>query len=143
MNTNNIRPNLAQLAKSKKDSSPRVYKKVQHSIFYYMYKAFLLKYFSYKGRASRKEYWSFILLICLLYSVCFYIFFFYQENIEALILSFDIIGKITFIPTITIIIRRLHDFNKPGYWAFVPTLKILMFAFIKSDEDTNQFGRPE
>ena len=73
------------------DSAPQPVSGGSRSMFYYMFKCMVLKYFS----------------------------------------------------TVTVIIRRVHDFGKSGWWLFVPTYKIILFAFIKGDEGANEFGAPE
>ena len=113
------------------------------SIFFYMFKVLFLKYFSIKGRASRKEFWALVLFSFCLEMLCFYLFYIYSENFELLFSSFNWISLLTAIPSITVIIRRLHDFGKSGWWVVVPTYKVLLFAFIKADIGPNAFGNPE
>lgn len=125
------------------DSAPQPVSGGSRSMFYYMFKCMVLKYFSKKGRASRKEYWSFVLFTLSLQMLAFYLFYVRTEDFPNLLLSLDVIGKVTLIPTVTVIIRRVHDFGKSGWWLFVPTYKIILFAFIKGDEGANQFGAPE
>lgn len=125
------------------DSAPQPVSGGSRSMFYYMFKCIFLKYFSKKGRASRKEYWSFVLFTLSLQMLAFYLFYVRTEDFPNLLLSLDVIGKVTLIPTVTVIIRRVHDFGKSGWWLFVPTYKIILFAFIKGDEGANQFGAPE
>lgn len=125
------------------DSAPQPVSGGSRSMFYYMFKCMVLKYFSKKGRASRKEYWSFVLFTLSLQMLAFYLFYVRTEDFPNLLLSLDVIGKVTLIPTVTVIIRRVHDFGKSGWWLFVSTYKIILFAFIKGDEGANQFGAPE
>ena len=125
------------------DSAPQPVYGGSRSMFYYMFKCMVLKYFSKKGRASRKEYWSFVLFTLSLQMLAFYLFYVRMEDFPNLLQSLDVIGKVTLIPTVTVIIRRVHDFGKSGWWLFVPTYKIILFAFIKGDEGANQFGAPE
>lgn len=125
------------------DSAPQPVSGGSRSMFYYMFKCMVLKYFSKQGRASRKEYWSFVLFTLSLQMLAFYLFYVRTEDFPNLLLSLDVIGKVTLIPTVTVIIRRVHDFGKSGWWLFVPTYKIILFAFIKGDEGANQFGAPE
>ena len=125
------------------DSAPQPVSGGSRSMFYYMFKCMVLKYFSKKGRASRKEYWSFVLFTLSLQMLAFYLFYVRMEDFPNLLQSLDVIGKVTLIPTVTVIIRRVHDFGKSGWWLFVPTYKIILFAFIKGDEGANQFGAPE
>lgn len=113
------------------------------SIFFYMLKVLFLKYFSIKGRASRKEFWALVLFSVCLEMLCFYLFYIYSENFELLFTSFHWISLLTAIPSLTVIIRRLHDFGKSGWWVFIPTYKVLLFAFIKADNGPNAFGDPE
>ena len=115
----------------------------EYSIFYYMYKSLFLCYFSIKGRASRKEFWALTLLTTLLNLLCFYLFYIRTEDYESLIGYMSWISRLTFIPGITVIIRRVHDFGKSGWWLFIPTYKIIFFAFIKADKGENKFGNPE
>lgn len=115
----------------------------EYSIFYYMYKSLFLCYFSIKGRASRKEFWALTLLTALLNMLCFYYFYIRVEDYENLLIYMSWISRLTFIPGITVIIRRVHDFGKSGWWLFVPTYKIIFFAFIKGDKGENKFGEPE
>lgn len=115
----------------------------EYSIFYYMYKSLFLCYFSIKGRASRKEFWALTLLTALLNMLVFYYFYIRVEDYENLLIYMSWISRLTFIPGITVIIRRVHDFGKSGWWLFVPTYKIIFFAFIKADKGENKFGKPE
>jgi len=84
------------------------------------------RYAAFKGRATRSEYWYF-----LLFSI-----------IIALILT-------ALIPSVALAIRRLHDIGKSGWWillGIIPVVNIigifvLLYFFIKdSQPDENQFG---
>ena len=57
------------------DSAPQPVSGGSRSMFYYMFKCMVLKYFSKKGRASRKEYWSFVLFTLSLQMLAFYLFY--------------------------------------------------------------------
>ena len=110
---------------------------------YYMFKCLFLKYCSKKGRASRKELWSFALLTTLLQMLVFYLFFIRTEDYLRLVWWLNFISAATLLPSVMLIIRRVHDFNKSGWSLFVPTYKIILFAFIKGDAGANKFGAPE
>ncbi len=115
----------------------------ERSVVYYMFKCLFLKYCSKKGRASRKELWSFALLTTLLQLLVFYLFFVCTEDYLRLVWWLNFISAATLLPSVMLIIRRVHDFNKSGWWLFVPTYKIILFAFIKGDDGANDFGAPE
>lgn len=105
----------------------------------------LKKYAVFSGRASRAEFWYFVLFSQLL-SVPFQI-------IDSLLRASDITPFFTlvyslviFIPSIAVSIRRLHDVNKSG-WNFllplIPIVGAIMYFILlikKGDEIENQYG---
>lgn len=83
------------------------------------YKNTLCQYVNFHGVASRKEYFSFILISSIIYTILILI----PENIYLLL----IYSIATLAPTIGLIIRRLHDTNLSGWFAFaIPILPILL-----------------
>lgn len=107
-------------------------------------------YFNFKGRASRKEYWAglilgyiySILISIVIAIICISLLglspknpddFKTLTNIDSLI-SFFLVS----VPTFSLIVRRLHDFNLRGWWLllFIPSL----FApFFRGDRADNRF----
>ena len=88
----------------------------------------LKKYFVFKGRASRSEYWWFQLI----FSPSYYISTFIQNELAYFFLG---ITLFTFIPAISAGVRRLHDTNRSGFFlllSFIPFIGgiILLFFFI-------------
>ena len=119
-------------------------------------------YTLFRGRASRTEFWYF-----LLYWAIFYVIIIAVEkvlgldfiNLKALPFSeyiplanlYDKVGLLTVIyrpltilPSLSVISRRLHDINRSGWWCLmcVTPLVIVLIIFLckKSDESENQFG---
>ncbi len=93
------------------------------------------KYFDFKGRASRSEYWYFILFIALGY-VAFFLLILIAPVLLWLMGIF-FIGII--IPAISVTARRLHDINKSGWFQAIPIppgIIEVVFAFnsIKAGE---------
>ena len=74
------------------------------------------KYFVLKGRASRSEYWYFILFVFLGYIVCFLLGLITPVLFS--LLGIFILAII--IPAITVTARRLHDINKSGWFQALP-----------------------
>lgn len=129
---------------------------------------FVTKYFTFQGRSSRKEY---ILLTILCYSLDYVLGFclnlFYTDNSLTIAL---IVLAVTFLPEISVAIRRLHDFNTSGWWIiwtlaipaclffyfydhpifleyvdfFIWGMWVLPFilALIKGTPDSNRYGKP-
>lgn len=82
------------------------------------------RYFNFSGRASRLEYWNFILITAWI------------------IASSGGIGTfLIVIPLLAVGVRRLHDINRSGWWLLVPWASVF-FQFKKSDEGANDYGLP-
>ena len=74
------------------------------------------KYFDFKGRASRSEYWYFILFIFLGYGAGFLLMLI--TPVLGWLLGIFFIAII--IPAIAVAARRLHDINKSGWFQAIP-----------------------
>ena len=119
-------------------------------------------YIVFKGRASREEFWNFML-----FWVIFYVFVVSIDkmlggnyinfkdlpfsNYIPLAKLFDEVGlltlmyrPLTLLPSLAAISRRLHDINRSGWlclMCFTPLVIILIvFLCKKGDESENQFG---
>lgn len=123
-----------------------------------IWRTFSSKYASFNGRASRREYWSFTIFAHGLYAFVNYGWGLYMEGVFAhlretsngvmvapgvgmLIASVvaSIICLILFLPSLGVLIRRMHDVNKSGWWMFVPFADFFLL-FKKSDEGENEYG---
>ena len=112
------------------------------------YLAVLKKYAVFEGRARRKEYWFFLLF-----------------NIIALLIAtlLDNLLKTTFenlpygwiyllyaltvmIPSLALVVRRLHDVGKSGWWFFIGLIPLiggiwlLVLVLTDSQPGDNQYG---
>jgi uncharacterized membrane protein YhaH (DUF805 family) len=95
-----------------------------------MFKA-LGKYAVFSGRAGRKEYWLFQLLMFLYFSIIHYYFFPLSDpkDFEYKI-WFILIGILFLIPNYSVSVRRMHDLDKNGSWAIFSTLPVFSFGFM-------------
>jgi uncharacterized membrane protein YhaH (DUF805 family) len=103
------------------------------------YIAVLKKYADFKGRARRKEYWTFMLVN---FVVVFALALIEGRRTPVLgyLYSFALI-----VPTLAVGVRRLHDTGRNGWWVlltFVPLapLVLLVFYVLDSQPGENQFG---
>lgn len=110
----------------------------------------LSKYATVSGRASRSEFWWWVLAVFL-------------ANLAASALDTLVFGAgpdnsqpigallnlALFVPNIAVAARRLHDIGKSGWWlllAFIPVLGllVLIYFFIQPTQpEPNEYGAPE
>lgn len=91
-------------------------------------KRFFNKYATFKGRASRGEYWWSVLLNFLIYMVCAVVFALAPESVSEVVANAVSVGLL--IPNIAVTVRRLHDSNMSGLWfllSFVTTIVGVIF----------------
>jgi len=101
-------------------------------------------YAQFTGRASRSEFWWFVVFTLLLGAVA---------NTLDLLLPIDVLATLTsiatFVPNIALGIRRMHDIGKSGWWLLVgliPIVGLILLIFWlgrKSDPGTNLWGTTE
>ena len=114
-------------------------------------------YTNFNGRARRKEYWMYTLILTVLLIALMTIMFSAlslsdETGIETgpsgylTVLLFFVFLVAHFIPSLALTVRRLHDTGKSGWWyliVFVPYLGnfvIFIFTLIDGDEGENKYG---
>ena len=111
------------------------------------------KYATFNGRAALSEYWWFILFLTLgnlvFSGLDSYLGttagFMYQGNIEIKTSLFNgIFSLLTFIPSIAVAARRLHDVNKSGWWqllmlTIIGIFPLVYWLLIKPVDEGNRF----
>lgn len=101
------------------------------------------KYADFNGRARRKEYWMFVLVVLILSIILSVIELIVGLTIP--ILSY-ILSLGLFLPGLGVSIRRLHDVGKSGWWyliIFVPLLGAIYLIYLMVQDgqpETNQWG---
>ena len=108
----------------------------------------LKNYFNFSGRATRSEYWWFILISIIIGFVL--------EIVDVIIFSSsggEILGFLSiiyylavFIPGLAVLFRRLHDTGRSGWWwliSLIPligAIVLIVFACLDSTPD-NKYGK--
>jgi uncharacterized membrane protein YhaH (DUF805 family) len=121
----------------------------------------LRRYADFSGRSRRKEYWMFTLGILIVYAICFALIA--MSGVFASMgdagaapqmsvlgyLGFGLLGIFAlgiFIPALAVIVRRLHDQDKSGWFIliqFIPYIGgiiMLVFMCIEGTKGENRFG---
>jgi uncharacterized membrane protein YhaH (DUF805 family) len=108
----------------------------------------LKKYATFSGRARRKEYWLFILINLVITAV----FVFLDITLGTVepetgtgILS-TFYGLFILLPNFAVLVRRLHDTGRSGWWVFIGLIPIigyfvlLVFLMQNSEDGENKYG---
>ena len=112
-----------------------------------IYLKVLRKYADFTGRARRKEYWVFTLFNLIAALVLFAL-----DGLLAYLFEFNffIFSSLyflaTIVPSLAVLVRRLHDTGRSGWWffvnfvPFVGGIVLLIFLFTDSEAGTNKWG---
>ncbi|MDR2352320.1 MAG: DUF805 domain-containing protein [Deltaproteobacteria bacterium] len=108
--------------------------------------------FNFNGRASRKEFWIFILINVILFLALSFLIGFVagltgavdEYNIDKLNLPITILQCIIGICSLGIMVRRIHDFGKSGWFILLTIIPFvgLIFGLIPSEPYPNNYGNP-
>jgi uncharacterized membrane protein YhaH (DUF805 family) len=110
-------------------------------MFNYFKECMTVKYADFNGRSRRSEFWYFSLICTIItYAVQFGSLFIFgvEGSTSASLLSMAIlIGLI--IPRISVLIRRMHDIGKSGWYGFIPLYNIYLCC-LDSEPGENEYG---
>jgi uncharacterized membrane protein YhaH (DUF805 family) len=116
------------------------------------YKKVMNNYANFEGRARRSEYWYFalmnFLIVLALELVGFLLAFATQSPAIAVMFGILVIiyALAIIVPSIAVMVRRLHDVGKSGWWyfiAFVPLVGgiwLLVLMCTDSESGSNIYG---
>lgn len=96
----------------------------------------LKKYFVFTGRASRKEFWMFQLLLMIIMTIVImaiavFVAFMVKDQSDlmaALLIFMSIYVVLSLLitpPSLAVLVRRLHDVSKSGWWYFMSFIPII------------------
>lgn len=116
-------------------------------------KSFWSNYTNFKGRARRSEYWFIqLFLIATNIAVAVIDLALMNGDVQRFIANGGggIVGLIwilaTIVPALAVLIRRLHDTNRSGWWALIGLVPVagaivlLVFTVEDSNKGVNKYG---
>lgn len=116
-------------------------------------KSFWSNYATFKGRSRRSEYWWIQLFLVLTnLAVAAIDLALMNGDIDRFIANGGggIVGLVwilvTIVPALSVLVRRLHDTGKSGWWVFiglvpfVGTIVLFVFSVLDSDAGANKHG---
>ena len=102
------------------------------------------------GRASRSEFWYWVLFSGLIVFCLIFLLSFIDNisiaNNDWILVPFVLIVLVLFVSNFITMVRRLHDINMRGWWAFltlIPQLGSILYicwGCIKGNVGANRFG---
>lgn len=100
----------------------------------------LKQYADFHGRASRTEYWMFVLFNLIAVVVLAFVegFLGAATNTNQAVLT-NIYQLAVLVPTLAVGWRRMHDTDHNGWWLIVPIVS-LIFAVTRGTKGDNRFG---
>lgn len=101
------------------------------------YLAAMKNYAGFSGRARRKEYWMFALVYIVIYLAASIVGGMLSDTAGPMLAG--LVALAHFIPLLAAGWRRMHDTDRPGWWAIVP-IAGLIFAFMEGTRGPNQYG---
>ena len=114
-------------------------------------------YVNFSGRARRKEFWMFQLFLIIITTICISL-----DNILGTVVAIDfgpfglivlpfgwlyfLCGIFHFLPSLSLVVRRLHDVGKSGSWCLIGLIPIIGIVFLivflcsEGDKNENKWG---
>lgn len=113
----------------------------------------LKNYAKFDGRAGRPEYWFYALFSTLIFFILQFLssILGFQYAMNELITVYPLASiwqVVTFVPSLAVGVRRMHDINRSGFWLLflllplIGWLLIMIFALLKGNNDDNDYGSP-
>lgn len=97
----------------------------------------LKQYADFSGRARRKEYWMFILFNMLIsYGILGITL---GLNLPELSILSSLYSLAVFVPSIAVLVRRMHDVGKSGWYCLIPIYNLIL-ACTDSEHGKNKWG---
>ena len=112
------------------------------------YLSVVKKYVAFNGRARRKEYWMFVLFNTIFALLAMGLDNLFKITIQGLPYGYLYLIYVlaVFLPSLSVLIRRLHDIGKSGGWffiSFVPFIGgiwLLILMCLEGNPGTNKYG---
>ena len=106
------------------------------------------KYATFEGRASRREYWMFVLfywVVCIILGIFSFTLVKITDIDSISAVLSGIFALSMLLPTIAVGARRLHDVNKSGWYLLIALIPlgifyILWLACVAGDAGENMYG---
>ena len=102
------------------------------------------RYADFQGRARRSEFWYFYLFYVLIIIGSSFSLSMLKESLALTVTMILVFAHV--LPLFSVVVRRLHDTNRSGWWFFISLIPVigtlLLIAFLVQDsvEGENEWG---
>lgn len=109
---------------------------------------------NFSGRSPRSEYWYFVLFNILITWFILFLFTFIGYVLAgmdgatvAYCVSAVVCIFLLFLPSLSVMVRRLHDTGHSGWWYFITLVPLIgaiwmLVLLCKASDDENEYGLP-
>lgn len=107
----------------------------------------LRKYAVFHGRSRRKEFWGFQLVNAAIIVMIAIIDSMLGTYVDGVLLLSLVYGVATFLPGLAVLVRRLHDTNRSGWYALlslIPLVGVIVLIILTIEDswpNQNPFGQ--
>lgn len=101
------------------------------------------KTFDFYSRSRRKEFWTYTFLSgSILFFLTFYYYFFTEGVLTSIFeVLISVVGFAVLLPMISLVVRRLHDTGRSGWWGLIILIPVLgQIAFLAFMLENSQIG---
>ena len=117
-------------------------------------KSCISKYATFRGRAPRSKYWWFYLfnilmqfVVAVVFAFIGYVFGDYVGMMLSVYIGLGLYSLMVFIPGLAVLVRRLHDTGRSGWWYFICLVPFigwiwLLILLVTDSDEENQYGLP-
>ena len=109
----------------------------------------LRRWSDFAGRSPRRRYWMYTLVVVLISIVLGILdgIILGEAALSQLLTFGNVFSLATFVPSLSVSVRRLHDIDKSGWWLLITLtgvgiLLIIYWACLASYEAENRYGAP-
>lgn len=108
-----------------------------------------VRWSDFQGRSTRREFWMYTLvlvLLSLLMGILDIVLLGEEAAMTQLLTLSNALSLFTFIPSLSVSVRRLHDIGKSGWWLLISLtiiglVVIIYWSCVASDNGENQYGK--